>query len=241
MVDMAFDDLDIDAARAQPRGRLWWLRPLAVIVALVLAAPFAATVVYRWAPPPMSMLMAIRAAAGAGIDYRWTALDRISPNLVTAVVASEDARLCQHRGVDWEVMRELLEEAGGPSRGGSTIAMQTAKNLFLWPARSYVRKAAELPLAHWIDFTWSKRRLVEVYLNIVEWGPGVYGAEAAAQRYFGKPASDLTRNEAALLAAALPNPIVRNAAKPGPAMRRQAARIARRMVSMAGHLDCLDL
>lgn len=238
---MAFNGLDIDATRAKPRGRWWWLRPLALMVVLLLATPFAATVVYRWAPPPISMLMAIRSAGGAELDYRWTALDRISPNLVMAVIAAEDARLCQHRGVDWEVMRELLEEAGGPSRGGSTIAMQTAKNLFLWPARSYVRKAAELPLAYWIDFTWSKRRLVEVYLNIVEWGPGVYGAEAAAQRYFGKAASDLTRSEAALLAAALPNPIVRNAAKPGPAMRRQAGRISRRMPSMAGHLDCLNL
>jgi monofunctional glycosyltransferase len=163
------------------------------------------------------MLMAIRWVQGSAIDYRWRPLEAISPHLAHAVATAEDARFCEHRGIDWETLNKLMDEPGGPSRGGSTIAMQTAKNLFLWPSRSYVRKAAELPLAAWIDFVWPKPRVIEVYLNIAEWGPGIFGAEAAAQRHFGKPAADLTRNEAALLAAALPNPHERNAGNPGPA------------------------
>jgi monofunctional biosynthetic peptidoglycan transglycosylase len=202
--------------------------------------PFATAIAYRWLPPPVSALMALRWLQGNSIDYRWMPIEEISPHLPRAVVTAEDARFCEHRGVDWETLNTLMEEPGGPSRGGSTIAMQAAKNLFLWPARSYVRKAAELPLAIWIDFAWPKRRVIEVYLNIVEWGPGIFGAEAAAQHYFGKPAAGVTAKEAALLAAALPNPHARNVAKPGPVLRRHAARIARRVAATTPHLTCLE-
>jgi monofunctional biosynthetic peptidoglycan transglycosylase len=211
---------------------------------VLVALPFAASLAFRWAPPPVSALMALRWAGGEAIDYRWTPLERISPDLAIAVVTAEDARFCAHRGIDWDemnrLMDDLMDDPDGPSRGGSTIAMQTAKNLFLWPARSYLRKAAEIPLALWIDFAWSKRRLIEVYLNIAEWGPGIFGAEAAAQRHFGKPASDLTASQAALLAAALPNPHERNAGNPGPGLRRLAARLARRIPAARPHLGCLD-
>ena len=227
---------------ARGRARLWpWI---GLVLALLAALPFLVTIAYRWAPPPASMLMAIRWLQGNAIDYRWVPIDEISPHLAKAVLTAEDARFCEHSGVDWEtlntLMDELIDKEGGPSRGGSTIAMQTAKNLFLWPARSYLRKAAELPLAIWIDFVWPKRRVIEVYLNIVEWGPGIFGAEAAAQRHFGKPATDITAKQAALLAAALPNPLARNVEKPGPVLRRSAARIARRVPATTAHLTCLE-
>ena len=219
------------------RARVW--RWIVLIFALLAALPFATSLAYRLVPPPASMLMAIHWAQGQSIDYRWVPLEEISPHLARAVVTAEDARFCEHRGIDWETLDKLMAEEGAPSRGGSTIAMQTAKNLFLWPARSYVRKAAELPLAAWIDLVWPKRRVIEVYLNIVEWGPGIFGAEAAAQRHWGKPAADITANEAALLAAALPNPHERNVASPGPGLRKLAARIARRVPATAPHFACL--
>jgi monofunctional biosynthetic peptidoglycan transglycosylase len=158
-------------------------------------------------------------------------LDSISPALPVAVIASEDNRFCRHRGVDWGALREVVESADedGPSRGASTIPMQTAKNLFLWSGRSYVRKALELPIALWLDLVWSKRRMMENYLNIAEWGEGVFGAEAAARRYFGKAARDLTRREAALLATALPNPILRDPGRPSPRHRSLANRLLARM------------
>ena len=210
----------------------------ATLVVLVLAAG------YRFVAPPVSSLMLIRALGGAPVDYRWVPLEEISPYLVRAVVASEDARFCLHRGVDWQVMGGLVSqvfdgEEGGPSRGGSTITMQTAKNLFLWPQRSYVRKAAELPLAYWIDFVWPKQRVMEVYLNVAEWGPGIYGAEAAARHHFGKPAAKLTRAEAALLAAVLPNPLERVAGKPSRQVKRRAGAIQRRVAGTVPYLDCL--
>jgi monofunctional glycosyltransferase len=240
---MTESELTTPETGAIPRRktRIWpWM---ALALAFLVVLPFAAGLAYRWTPPPASMLMAIRWAQGSAIDYRWRPLEAISPHLAHAVAAAEDARFCEHRGIDWETLEKLmdewLDEPGGPSRGGSTIAMQTAKNLFLWPSRSYVRKAAELPLAAWIDLVWPKPRVLEIYLNIVEWGPGIFGAEAAARHHFGKPAADLTRNEAALLAAALPNPHERHAGKPGPGLRRLAQRIAARVPATVPHLDCL--
>lgn len=224
------------APRRRRRPWLW----LGLVLLVAVALPFAAGLAFRWAPPPASMLMAIRWAQGNAIDYRWMPLERISPHLAHAVIAAEDGRFCEHSGVDWDVLDRLMDDPDGPSRGGSTLAMQTAKNLFLWPARSYLRKAAEIPLALWIDFAWPKPRVIEVYLNIVEWGPGIFGAEAAAQHHFGKRASDLTAKEAALLAAALPNPHERNAGKPGPGLRKLAARLARRIPAAKPHLGCLD-
>jgi monofunctional biosynthetic peptidoglycan transglycosylase len=158
-------------------------------------------------------------------------LAEIAPALSEAVIASEDARYCAHRGVDWDAMRAVLSDSDedGPSRGASTIAMQTAKNLFLWPSRSYVRKALEIPMALYLDALWGKRRVMEVYLNVAEWGDGLFGAEAAAQLYFGKKARDLTRREAALLATSLPNPFLRNPARPGRHQRELVGVVLNRM------------
>ncbi len=209
----------------------------------LLCLSLAATVIYRFVPPPVSTLMVWRAVEGRGIDYRWVPLDEISPALPRAVIASEDNRFCSHHGVDWGavslVIEDIVEDGNGAPRGASTIAMQTVKNLFLWPWRSYVRKALEIPLAHVVDAVWSKRRLLEIYLNIVEWGPGVYGAEAAARKHFGKPASRLNGGEAALLAAALPSPIQRRAGRPGPQTRAIAQKVLARMRGIGPHMACL--
>jgi monofunctional biosynthetic peptidoglycan transglycosylase len=184
-----------------------------------------------------------RLVQGHGLDYRWRALEDISPSLPQAVITAEDTRFCMHQGIDWLAMQDIVGEAFDdeekPIRGASTIAMQTAKNLFLWEGRSVMRKLLEAPLALWIDSVWTKRRVIEVYLNVAEWGPGIYGAEAAARKHFGKSAARLSRQEAALLAAVLPNPIKRSAGKPSKAMRRKAALVVERMAGMGNHFDCI--
>lgn len=150
---------------------------------------------------------------------------RIAPSLPLAVIIAEDGRFCSHHGVDFVEIREAIAEADDidEMRGGSTITQQVAKNLFLWSGRSLVRKALEFPLALWIDLVLRKQRVLEIYLNIAEWGPnGEFGVEAGAQRAFGKLARDLTRYQSALMAAVLPNPVERDARQPGPGLRRLA-------------------
>lgn len=221
-----------------------WPRRAGILAAAIAAWPIVMTIVYAVVPPPFSNLQLLRALSGNGITRDWVSLDDMAPSLPRAVVASEDARFCQHHGVDWiefqDVIDEALDDDEEPIRGASTISMQTAKNLFLWDGRSIVRKGLELPLAFWMDFVWSKRRMIEIYLNNVEWAPGIYGAEAAARHHFKKPASKLTRREAALLAAVLPNPIKRSAGKPSKRVNRNANRIQARMAAMAAYLTCLD-
>ena len=165
--------------------------------------------------------------SGQSVDYEPVPITSISSYLQRAVVTSEDARFCRHSGVDWGALAEAMQD----SRGGSTITMQTAKNLFLWPSRSYIRKAIEIPVALVIDFAWPKRRILEVYLNIAEWGPGIFGAEMAAQYHFNKSASRLTQHEATLLAASLPNPIAREAGDPGRITELLASRLRGRMAN----------
>ena len=181
----------------------------------------ALVVLYRWVDPPASTLILGQRLAGTPITQRWVPLERISPNLISAVVLSEDGGFCRHRGVDWGELKEAIESANdGIARGGSTISMQVVKNLFLWPSRNYVRKALEIPLTYVIEAAWSKQRILEIYLNIAEWGPGIFGAEAAARYHFRKPASTLNPREAALLAVSLPNPFDRQAGRPGPGTRQ---------------------
>lgn len=191
-----------------------------VLVLLLMVSVYAVV-------PPVSTLMLWRWATGERVVRNWRPLEAISPALVRAVVVAEDSRFCSHSGVDWSEIRNAMEDAEdfNEVRGASTIAMQTAKNLFLWQGRHAVRKAIEIPIAYYITLVWPKRRIVEVYLNIAEWGPnGEFGVEAAARRAFRKSADDLTAHESALLAAALPNPVRRNAAQPGPQLQRVAAR-----------------
>ncbi|MBO0733710.1 MAG: monofunctional biosynthetic peptidoglycan transglycosylase [Methylocapsa sp.] len=186
-------------------------------------------VVYRFVPP-VSTLMLARWAEQEGAERHFVPLARISENLRKAVIASEDARFCRHHGVDWGALRQVITHPGaaGPARGASTIAMQTAKNLFLWPSRSYLRKAIEIPLALMIDFAWPKKRILEVYLNLAQWGQGIFGAEAAARHYFRKSAEKLDEKEAALLATALPSPNHRNPARPSVRHAGLAARLIAR-------------
>ena len=196
--------------------------------------------VFRFVNPPFSTLMAMQWVSGTKIDQRWEPIDNISPNLVRAVITSEDGRFCRHWGIDYiEVVHAIRNSSGGIPRGASTISMQVAKNLFLWPSKSYVRKAIEVPVTYAIELFWPKRRIMEVYLNIAEWGPGVFGAEAAARSHFGRSASRLTRYQSARLAVSLPNPITRDAGNPGPWTRRRAGVIQRRAASSPQNAACV--
>ncbi len=213
---------------------------LVYILPLCAAALFLSVAVIYSQTHPASMLMLGRWVTGKPVDRSWVPLDDISRNLVAAVVTSEDARFCTHHGVDWVEMHNAIEdEEEGAARGASTITMQTVKNLFLWNSRSFIRKGLEIPLALGLDRLWSKRRILEVYLNIAEWGEGVFGAEAAARVYFGKSAKQLNAREAALLAAALPNPKQRDARHPNRTQLRKAAHISRIVSPDAEWLECL--
>src|SRR5262245_22829333 len=210
----------------RPRLMLWRMaRLLAVALVVVLLLPYLLVPLYRIVDP-VSTLMLWRWMTGQRVTRTVVSLSGMAPVLPATVVAAEDGRFCSHRGVDWQEIREAIEEADDLDeiRGGSTISQQTAKNLFLWSGRSYLRKALELPLALWIDLVLPKRRVLEIYLNIAEWGPnGQFGAEAASRFAFAKSAHELSAREAAILAAILPNPRRRSARLPGPAVRRLAA------------------
>jgi monofunctional glycosyltransferase len=199
------------------------LTVLAILLA-VLLLPYLLAPLYRTGHPA-SALMAWRYVTGAPVSRQWVDLAAMASALPRSVVASEDAKFCTHHGVDWDALREVIDDAedGEVSRGGSTITQQVAKNLFLWPGRSVVRKALELPLALWIDFVLPKARILEIYLNVAELGPGgQFGAQTGSLYAFGHGASMLTPREAALLAAILPNPHSRSARNPGPGLRRLA-------------------
>ncbi len=217
------------------RTVLRWVRRLVVAF---LVASLTAVVAYRFIDPPVTPLMLIRSAerlgAGEPTAFRayWVDLDSISPALLRAVIAAEDARFFTHHGIDVEAVEEArsynTSHRGKRRRGASTITMQCARNVFLWQGRTYMRKALEVYFAVLMEALWGKRRILEVYLNVVEWGPGVYGAEAAARHYFHVPASELDVHRAALLTAALPNPRRWNPAAPTVYLAERAATIARR-------------
>ena len=251
----------LKAALARVRARLPWPRPAGAPrpvltrgqrirrwalqvggIALFLALlPFLLTLVYA-VVPPVSTLMMARVVTLQPASRYWLPLEKISPTLVRSVVTSEDARFCTHNGVDFVELNKVLAEIGdgGPSRGASTITMQVARNLFLWQGRSYIRKAVEIPIAFWIDFALSKRRVLEIYLNTVEWGPdGQFGAEAGARAAFGRSATDLTQIEAALMATALPNPILRDPANPSAGQRRLARNLLVRVRREGDILGCV--
>jgi len=207
-----------------------WLKWIAIAFFTLSLLP---VIVYRFVPPPVTPLMIKRAFARAAEDKKsliqkdWVRLKKISPHMIQAVVAAEDNRFLEHWGIDLEAIEKAVEhnKRYRRKRGASTITQQTAKNVFLWPARTYTRKAFEFYFTTMIELTWSKKRIMEVYLNVIETGDGIYGVEAAAQKYFHKPVSKLTRSEAALIAAALPNPRKRNPAVPTSYMLKRQARI----------------
>ena len=210
-------------------------RLITAVTAALLAFALLATgkLVYDSSRPAVSTLMVGRWITGRPVDRQWTPLGGFSSHLVDAVLMSEDGQFCTHGGVDWAQLHEVMANPDGPSRGASTITMQVARNLYLWNGRSFIRKGLEIPLALLLDGIWSKKRILEVYLNIAEWGDGVFGAEAAARHDFGKPASQLTLREAALMATALPNPFLRHPARPT-RMHRELAAINLARIAGAG-------
>ena len=227
------------AGESPMRGWIKRLLKWAVIVALV---PYVLILVYAVDfIRPVSTLMLWDLATFKGYDRRWVEFEDIAPVLVQSVMMSEDGQYCSHFGVDVRQLKGVVEDAldGEATRGASTIPMQTAKNLFLWNGRSFVRKGLELPLAIGADAVWSKKRLMEIYLNIAEWGPGIYGIEAAAQYHFKTSASKLSKKQAALLAVSLPNPITRVASKPSRGMSRLANLIQRRANASGEYIKCL--
>jgi monofunctional biosynthetic peptidoglycan transglycosylase len=182
---------------------------LARAVLFLFFAPAFAILVYAVVPPPATPLMLIRFAEGHGLSKDWMPLSRISPHLQRAVIAAEDGKFCAHHGFDWEAVDTALERLrrGGSLHGASTISMQTSKNLCLWPDRTLIRKGAEAYITVWLEALLSKKRILELYLNVIEFGPGLYGAEAAARHYYGVSARDLSQRQAAELASVLPSPL----------------------------------
>lgn len=209
-------------ASDKPQRSIFGILARAILILILI--PVVLVPIY-WLMPPVSTLMLWRWVTLQRVERVWTPISEISPHVVRMVIAGEDGRYCSHRGVDWRELQSVIDDYAeeGDARGASTIPMQVAKNLFLWPGRQVIRKVLEVPLAYYMSAIWSKPRMMEIYLNIAEWGPdGEFGVEAAARRFFKKSARDLSAEEAALLAGALPNPLVRDPRRPGPQLSRAA-------------------
>jgi monofunctional glycosyltransferase len=227
-----------------PRGpRFQRFKSILLKCALALVVlPVLPVLLFRFVAPPVSALM-IERRIGSLFEkgqynptYRWVSIDKISPAMSVAVIAAEDQNFLQHYGFDWQAIQRAINhnERSARTRGASTLTQQTAKNLFLWSGRSWIRKSAEAYLTAMLEAWWSKRRILETYLNIVEFGDGVYGVEAASQRYFRKPASRLNVEEAALLAAVLPNPRRYKVSAPSGYVRERQQWIVQQMDQLGG-------
>lgn len=214
-----------------------------IAIALILALlPVIFTFIYAISgTKPTSTLIMGRALLGKSVDRRWVNIEDVAPVLPQSVIMSEDGQFCFHHGVDWRELNAVIDNAleGEKTRGASTLPMQTVKNLFLWPHRSLVRKIFEVPYAIIADLVWSKRRMMEIYLNIAEWDEGIFGIEAASRHYFNKPASKLSRRQAALLTVSLPNPKGRNPAKPSKSLLRLARVVEKRARQSGAYIKCL--
>lgn len=224
-------NLDLDLGRIKRRKRFGLaIITISVLFIAFVLAPVTWVALYLFVDPPANVLMLQRASEGETISHRPVAITRISPHVVRAVIAAEDSNFCTHSGFDVEAIQGAMKSnaRGGRVRGASTISQQVAKNLFLWPQRSWLRKGLETYFTALIEFMWPKRRIMEAYLNIAEWGDGNFGVEAAARAHFGVSAADLTPLQAARLAAVLPNPNRWRADNPGPYVRRRAAMLVQR-------------
>jgi monofunctional glycosyltransferase len=219
-------------------------RVLGVALLVWLAVTCSAVLALRWIAPPFTAVMLEQPMPFAKLDYRWVDETAIASSAARAAMAAEDQRFLEHHGIDFVSLDRALEDyrEGDGLRGASTITQQVAKNLFLWQGRSFVRKALEAYFALLIELLWSKQHILETYLNVAEFGPGVFGVEAAAQRFFGVPASRLTAPQAALLAAVLPNPHRLNAARPSAYVRGRQGWILTqmRLLESRGHYARLD-
>lgn len=224
------------------RGGLWQRvrRIILISLIIIIVTPAALTVLYREVPPPVTPLMIIRFFQGETLTKTWTPLSRISPHAVRAVIGLEDSRFCVHGGIDWDSVGDALSDhfQGEKLRGASTISMQTAKNLFLWPDRNFFRKALEAPMTYMIEAILDKRRILEIYLNVVEMGPGIYGVEAASQHYFRRHANALTPWQAGLLAAILPAPRKWSPVRPTDFIRARARTSMARAKILRSSLQC---
>lgn len=220
-----------------------WVRYPLVAVLVVALLPVMLTLLYRIeAVRPVSTLMVSRALSGEPVDRQWVDIEDVTPRLYQSVLMSEDGRFCSHYGIDLRELRAVIDDAleGERPRGASTITMQTAKNLFLWQGRSLIRKGLEAPLAVWIDLVLPKRRIMEIYLNVAEWGPsGQFGVKAGAAHHFGRLPDNLTNRQSALLAVTLPNPHERDPARPGSGLNRVADVIEQRAARSGGYVGCL--
>ena len=214
---------DDDGLAGKPARKRLRLAVLALLAAGLL--PHVYLLALRVVPVPLTLNMLLD---DQPLQRDWTRLEDVSPHLVRAVIGAEDSRFCTHGGIDWEAVREVLDAPGKPTRGASTLSQQTAKNVFLWNGGGYVRKAAEAWFALSGDALWGKRRTLEIYLNVAEWGDGIYGAEAAARARFDTSAADLTPREAALLAAVLPSPNRWRVDPPGPYVAKRAGTLQSR-------------
>lgn len=217
------------------------LRIIMTALGLFIAVPYGLAILYLYLNPA-SMPMMARTLAFQRVERQWVPLSAISQPLRSAVVAAEDDAFCTHHGIDFRQLFKSIDRAQRTDRdvkATSTITQQVAKNLFFWQGRSWVRKILETPLAIWIDLIWPKSRILEVYLNIAQWGDGVYGAQAAAQFHFNTDAQAVTYGQAALLATSLPNPIQRVASRPGPAQRAIAVQLMGRLQRAGPDLSCL--
>ena len=223
------------------RPTLQGLRRVLLWSLLVVALVFLAWgLIYRWVNPPITFYMMQERARLGEIQYQWVDIEQVAPILRRAVVAAEDANFCTHWGIDSVAVRQALRE--GALRCGSTISQQTVKNAFLWPGRNWLRKAVEALLTPYIEMVWSKRRLLEIYLNIAEFDTGVFGIEAAAWHHFGVAAKDLNRVQAGRLAVVLPNPKGRSAIRPTKDIRKRAASViaGTDMIQKDGRAECFE-
>lgn len=212
------------------------LRIAGIVAIALILIPLILTPLYTIFRPA-STVMLFNWLTLRPVERQWVGLDDIAPIVPRTVISAEDSRFCSHPGVDWDAVSDVLGSES--SRGASTITMQTVKNLYLWQGRSYLRKALEVPLAYYADAILGKRRVLEIYLNVAEWGPGIFGVEAAAQRYFRRSAASLDARQAGLLAAALPNPLIRNPGRPDARLRQLGNMLASRAARAAADTSCL--
>ena len=213
----------------------WLLKTAIRLLLAVVALTVLLVLPWRWLnPPTTAFMLQDQITRQRPLQYQWLEMEEISPQLAIAVIASEDQKFPLHHGFDVDQIRAVLSADGGPSRGASTLTQQLAKNLYLWPGRSYLRKGLEAWLTVWLELLWPKQRILQTYLNVAEFAPGVYGAGAASRSLFKRPASALSRRQAATLAAVLPNPKRLSAARPSAYVQQRAQQIEQAVVQLGG-------
>ena len=239
-------DTELESQMAPSRAKiLTWIQRSAKIGLGIILAVHVYGLLLRFVPVPGTFLMAQRAMEGEDVRRDWTRIEDISPYLIFAIIGAEDSRFCQHGGIDWKAIEQVMDERGSSKRrrGGSTLTQQSAKNVFLWNGGGWVRKLPEAWLALYVDKVWGKKRVMEIYLNVAEWGDGIFGAQAAARARFGKSAKDLPPREAALMAAVLPSPHKWRLDPPGDYVNKRANALTLRAADVVwgGYGSCVKI